>query len=462
MSPKPRDARARQRATPRQCARGFARRVSAWLRECAPAEPSAVLALADVRDVARLAALRSRDAPTRLLELHERSGDAAVRAACRVVYQSWWRNGLCTLSNVESGGWLSARALVGTSAEADAVGVCKRCESMEADIGPRVVLFTARVDDDDEARRASVDTSLFSVAYADGVPARVAQKVACGLVLLACRALACRHAEARLRANAVAPSLVLDALRVCFDADALRASLREAVHAPLESLVSALVDATSVRSVDVGVCVRGTRDALACLYGEETPSWELRDGTHLRQVEGGRRFGRWLALLSAAAPRPDAKPEASEPDVEALARRLRALPVSTVLRALRDAEGTAPAGEDARTRSVRRALSHFLRRSSRAAVLLRMLQDRLHRLSAHTLTCPITMHRFVDPVLAADGHTYERAAIERWFAQRDSSPMTGERVPHKRLCANRTARLATEEVAQALGGQPSPSTERPS
>lgn len=40
-------------------------------------------------------------------------------------------------------------------------------------------------------------------------------------------------------------------------------------------------------------------------------------------------------------------------------------------------------------------------------------------------TCPLTMEIFVDPVVAADGHTYERASIEQWFKKSDKSPMTG-------------------------------------
>ena len=33
-----------------------------------------------------------------------------------------------------------------------------------------------------------------------------------------------------------------------------------------------------------------------------------------------------------------------------------------------------------------------------------------------------------DPVIASDGHTYERAAIMEWFARKDTSPMTNQRV----------------------------------
>ena len=30
-----------------------------------------------------------------------------------------------------------------------------------------------------------------------------------------------------------------------------------------------------------------------------------------------------------------------------------------------------------------------------------------------------------DPVMASDGHTYERAAIEKWFDRKLTSPKTG-------------------------------------
>jgi hypothetical protein len=47
--------------------------------------------------------------------------------------------------------------------------------------------------------------------------------------------------------------------------------------------------------------------------------------------------------------------------------------------------------------------------------------------------CPITMRRMHDPVVTADGHTYERAAIERWLRQHDTSPMTGQPLANKVL-----------------------------
>ena len=43
------------------------------------------------------------------------------------------------------------------------------------------------------------------------------------------------------------------------------------------------------------------------------------------------------------------------------------------------------------------------------------------------LRCPLTLDLFCDPVTTADGHTYERVAIEEWFATGSrTSPTTNE------------------------------------
>ena len=39
--------------------------------------------------------------------------------------------------------------------------------------------------------------------------------------------------------------------------------------------------------------------------------------------------------------------------------------------------------------------------------------------------CPITQELMVDPVIASDGHAYERDAIERWFERKPMSPKSG-------------------------------------
>ncbi len=49
------------------------------------------------------------------------------------------------------------------------------------------------------------------------------------------------------------------------------------------------------------------------------------------------------------------------------------------------------------------------------------------------LECPITHEMMVDPVMAADGHTYDRPSIERWFAAHNTSPLTGARLETKKL-----------------------------
>ena len=53
------------------------------------------------------------------------------------------------------------------------------------------------------------------------------------------------------------------------------------------------------------------------------------------------------------------------------------------------------------------------------------------------LLCPITTSLFVDPVVTADGQTYEREAIEKWFASgHGTAPLTGEPLAHTYLTPN--------------------------
>ena len=55
--------------------------------------------------------------------------------------------------------------------------------------------------------------------------------------------------------------------------------------------------------------------------------------------------------------------------------------------------------------------------------------------------CPITIQPFEDPVVAADGHTYERSAVERWFAEGNrTSPLTGARLESVVLIPNHAER----------------------
>jgi len=63
-------------------------------------------------------------------------------------------------------------------------------------------------------------------------------------------------------------------------------------------------------------------------------------------------------------------------------------------------------------------------------------------------SCPITHELFVDPVIFADGHTYERDAIARWLRDhRETSPMTGASFPGRQivLLPNHAMRSQVEE-----------------
>jgi len=42
----------------------------------------------------------------------------------------------------------------------------------------------------------------------------------------------------------------------------------------------------------------------------------------------------------------------------------------------------------------------------------------------------------VEPVIAADGHTYEKAAIKAWLLDNTTSPVTREDLAHMRLIPN--------------------------
>ena len=58
--------------------------------------------------------------------------------------------------------------------------------------------------------------------------------------------------------------------------------------------------------------------------------------------------------------------------------------------------------------------------------------------------CPITMLTMTDPVVTADGQTYERLAIQDWLRTRNTSPATGAVLLHKDLAPNFALRKAIE------------------
>eukprot|EP00936_MAST-01D_sp_MAST-1D-sp1_P000319 g319.t1 len=72
-----------------------------------------------------------------------------------------------------------------------------------------------------------------------------------------------------------------------------------------------------------------------------------------------------------------------------------------------------------------------------------------------SLLCPITKELMQDPVVAADGHTYERDAIQAWIQQqgqrghgRVNSPMTGAPLQSTELTPNHSLKSAIADFAQ--------------
>jgi hypothetical protein len=60
--------------------------------------------------------------------------------------------------------------------------------------------------------------------------------------------------------------------------------------------------------------------------------------------------------------------------------------------------------------------------------------------------CPLTMEVMKDPVITADGQTYERSEIERWFALGNrTSPLTAAELPSTNLTPNIVLRNAIRE-----------------
>jgi len=64
--------------------------------------------------------------------------------------------------------------------------------------------------------------------------------------------------------------------------------------------------------------------------------------------------------------------------------------------------------------------------------------------------CPITGEIMRDPVITTGGHSYERAAIEEWFAMHRSDPKTNMVLESRALMPNHTLRSAIEEACGQL------------
>lgn len=62
------------------------------------------------------------------------------------------------------------------------------------------------------------------------------------------------------------------------------------------------------------------------------------------------------------------------------------------------------------------------------------------------LICPITGYCMVDPVVAADGHSYDREPIVKWLASNTMSPMTGLSMPTTQVFPNYALKKLSNEL----------------
>lgn len=78
------------------------------------------------------------------------------------------------------------------------------------------------------------------------------------------------------------------------------------------------------------------------------------------------------------------------------------------------------------------------------------MADNADEETPESFICPLTLEIMTDPVTAADGHSYECAAITTWLRSSALSPLTGEQLPHKQLTRSHALRNAIQEHQQLL------------
>merc|ERR1740130_870089 len=67
------------------------------------------------------------------------------------------------------------------------------------------------------------------------------------------------------------------------------------------------------------------------------------------------------------------------------------------------------------------------------------------------IRCPVTLEVMRDPVIAGDGHSYERVSIERWLQTHRTSPMTGRVLLNRNLIPNHRLRNLINDIGATLG-----------
>lgn len=66
------------------------------------------------------------------------------------------------------------------------------------------------------------------------------------------------------------------------------------------------------------------------------------------------------------------------------------------------------------------------------------------------IICPVTQEIMVDPVVAMDGHSYERSAIEQWLTKKKTSPQTNEDMGSNLVVPNHNLRKRIMEFIESF------------
>ncbi len=65
-----------------------------------------------------------------------------------------------------------------------------------------------------------------------------------------------------------------------------------------------------------------------------------------------------------------------------------------------------------------------------------------------SIYCPITRMPMCDPVICADGFSYERKDLQKWMKKKQISPMTGEPLKHSLIAPNHSLRNTISEILE--------------
>jgi len=80
----------------------------------------------------------------------------------------------------------------------------------------------------------------------------------------------------------------------------------------------------------------------------------------------------------------------------------------------------------------------------------KLMHDHVMRSPLESMCCPITRELLVDPVMAQDGHTYEKPAILRHFQSSKRSPMTNKLLLNYSLHENHQCKMAVAEYKETI------------